>query len=152
MVVDSAHSKIEKLQKNIDLHVPADYCNLVTSARKNPSPFKCNYLSYSFFKNNEEIQTRASVRPGYTKGDPNVSEVKEYRCDPSGDIFHKLSHDTSTGFTLLPQRNRKSISQLQDLYSGLIPISRRKLKDLQEINKVINPDYHSFYDNLPYSV
>lgn len=152
MEVDSVHSKIETYQKNLDLSVPADYCTAIQKARKSPFPYRYNHLDYSFFKNYEAIQTVSSVRPGQGKGDPCITDVKQYRCNADGDIHYKLSHNFDDNFQLLPKRRKSSNNLSPDpLYKAQIPITLKKYNDLQIIKKVLHSDYHQFYDKLPHA-
>ena len=153
MEVDSVHAKIETIQKRTDMEVPADYCRLIRQARRKPFPFKFRYLQYNFFKNFESCQIYDSVRPGLRKGDPCLTDVKQFRCDAQGTVYFKLSHDPHAAYELLPQRRRseRQTDPPPPLYNGRIPISRKKYSDLQDLKLVLHPNNHSFYDSLPFA-
>jgi hypothetical protein len=153
MEVDSVHAKIESAMKNQDLQVPADYCRITTDARKKPSPYQVLYLQHSFFRNFDADMAYDSIRPGTRKGDPCVTDTKQYRCEVDGTVQFKLSHD-SQQFTLLPRRRRSTPTPSPFpplLYSSPIPIQRRKFNDLQDLKAVLHQDYHPFYDSLPHN-
>lgn len=46
-------------------------------------------------------------------------------------------------------KNPLQTRPLECLYTGPIPISREKFKDLQCLKKLCNPVNHEFYNNLP---
>ena len=152
MEVDSVHAKLEARMRKVEVQIPADYCRLITEARKHPRPYRYQYLDHTFFRNFEADQMYESIRPGTKKGDPCVTDVKQYHCKKDGTIQYKLSHSSTEEFQILPHRRRRSVPSTRSLplYNTPIPLPARKFKDLQELKPVLHPNNHAFYDSLPH--
>lgn len=151
MSVDSVHSKIEQRKKKNDLQVPADYCRIIKEARRNPSPFQYKYLDCSFFMDYEKTAVLSSIRPGTSRGDACVFDLRQLKMSTDGSIQFKLDHGEGELHDL-PQRKRRPITNsLEALYSQPLPISSSKFKDLQDMKKILHPDHHAFYDSLPHN-
>ena len=63
----------------------------------------------------------------------------------------KLSFDNE--WEDLPQRLNKKYSvetEIKDLYSREIPLTKQKYTDLLSLKPLIPKDYHSIYENLKY--
>lgn len=72
MEVDSMHAMIEKRLKNQIIHVPAEYINVCRTAKSNNTRYKCEYLTFDYFKDFKQVAFYKSIRPGKLKGDPKV--------------------------------------------------------------------------------
>lgn len=72
MEVDSMHAMIEKRLKNQTIHAPAEYLNICRTAKTNNKKYRCEYLTFPYFKDFKEIALYKSIRPGKMKGDPKV--------------------------------------------------------------------------------
>lgn len=72
MEVDSMHAMIEKRLKNQTIHVPAEYLNVCRTAKSNNKRYKCEYLTFDYFKDFKQVAFYKSIRPGKMKGDPKV--------------------------------------------------------------------------------
>lgn len=153
MEVDSIHSVIErKLGRKREVSVPADYIQIIKTAREKPSPYNIITLKYSdFLKYNTGIYS--SIRPGNVKGDPCVTDICALQYLPEGIIKYKLKFSDS--WVELPRRpSRKAKNTPREhspLYSSQRPIEETKFVHLQELKSVIEPDYHSFYNNLSHN-
>lgn len=151
MEVDSIHSSIEKkLRKRREVYVPADYLNIIHSARQNPKPYGTVYLQYSDFLKFEPV-FYGSIRPGNKVGDPCVNDVVAYQYTPEGVINYKT--DFVNEWTLLPTRPKRVDNNLADhsnLYEEPCPIEETKFKHLQELAKLLPLDYRNFYNSLTY--
>lgn len=148
MEVDSVHSKIEKKIKGKEFYVPFDYVRSILEARTKPSKFNVVVLKYTDFLDFSNGYY-TSVRPGLKKGDPIVADVCAFRYF-EGYIYFKL--DLEENWRALPRRPKThtAFENLPNLYKSPIKITTRKFEDLQYLKKVINEDYHHFYDTLPH--
>lgn len=77
MECDSMHSTIERKISGRVINVPADYVNLLKTARKNPRPYEVQYLNHAYFKDFSKINFVISIRPGRKAGDPTVQNIRE---------------------------------------------------------------------------
>lgn len=153
MEVDSIHATIEKKLRNTIINLPADYVEVCQKARKKPSPYKVKYLSHDFFRKFVGIDFYKSIRPGKTKGDHKVTDIRALKYTPEGEIFYKI--EFSDEWTSIPQRKNTKIEkhdwyQLDQLYTERLKITAKKFADLQAIKKTLSVDYHKFYDDLPH--
>lgn len=150
MEVDSMHSAIERRLKNKVINVPADYIDVIKTARK--EPYYVQYLSHKFFKKFDTVQSYKSIRPGRSVGDAKVNDIRALQYSPIGIISYKLRF--AEPWSELPQRkatvNPKYYHELESLHENQLPIKDRKFQDLQQIKLVLPRDYRDFYDNLPH--
>lgn len=151
MECDSMHSAIERKISGRVINVPADYVNLLKTARINPRPYEVQYLNHTYFKNFSEINFVNSIRPGRKAGDPTVQNIRALKYHSDGSIEYKIKH--SDEFQILPVRFNKKclvvpIENLPRLYYGKLKIKREKFEHLQSLKSTMEPDYHSFYDSL----
>lgn len=151
MECDSVHSAIEAELKNKSIYVPNDYVKICEKARPK-SPYIVKYLEHDFFKDYTKKETLRyiSIRPGMKKGDPVVTDVKNYRYTPEGKMFFKLSYEDDE-WREIPGRKQNNDVVFPNLFHERIKISSRKYKDLQELKSVIPAEHHSVYDNLPHA-
>uniref|UniRef100_A0A6P7GCT5 Uncharacterized protein LOC114328346 n=2 Tax=Diabrotica virgifera virgifera TaxID=50390 RepID=A0A6P7GCT5_DIAVI len=147
MECDSIHACIERKLRNRVVYVPGCYVDICRSA-KAKDPYEVDYLNYSFFKDYSVIKTFSSIRPGNTKGDPKVTDLRAlaYRCD--GAIEYKLLYQDH--WTPLPRRTRAIQDNLDipQLHNAPLKIKPDKFKHLQELKNYIPEDFRLFYDNL----
>lgn len=149
MEVDSTHSLIERSLKNTLIYVPMDYVNVFKKARQNPSPFDVRLLDHSFFLDFSKIGVYKSIRPGRSKGDPIVSNIRGLRYTPDINIQYKLNYEDEWASLPTPRGQNSSAPEAPTpLYSDSLKIQQSKYKHLQELKSVIPKDHHSFYDNL----
>lgn len=152
MECDSVHALIERKIKGKDIYLPADYVRATKEARKKPAPYETQVLKRTFFKNFAEKKHMRyhSIRPGRSKDDPTVTDIKALSYSPDGIIRYKLDFDDE--WRELPIRP-KSITvtdcSYPQLHKSTLKISYSKWKHLQELKSVIPEDCHTFYDNLP---
>lgn len=133
--------------------MPADYVNICKTACKK-SPYKVEYLSFSFFKNIEDnLSFYKSIRPGKKAGDPVVADFKALKYTKEG-IFYKLRH-TEEEWNQLPirvkQQSNVNFDNIPQLYQERLKIKREKYEHLQQLKQSIEVDYHSYFDNLPHA-
>ncbi|CAH1969563.1 unnamed protein product [Acanthoscelides obtectus] len=151
MECDSMHSTIERKTRNIEIYSPAGYIAASKSARLNPKPYEVKYLSHRYFKNFSALKYHTSIRPGYKTGDPTVNDLCAIQYRPDGTLHYKLSFDDD--WMLLDKRSsRKSqgAGEIVPLYQNPLPIKKSKYDHLQDLKAIIPPDYHLFYDTLPF--
>ncbi|XP_072378606.1 uncharacterized protein [Diabrotica undecimpunctata] len=153
MEVDSMHSTIERQLKNKIINIPAEYISIVKHARKLPAPYVVKYLEHTYFKKFEKIQFFKSIRPGRSKGDPKVTDIRALRYESNGSILYKTFYKDK--WQPLPQRRSSRFyscktSDLTQLHQNRRKITLRKFEDLQEIKKTLPSDYHKYYDDLPH--
>ena len=158
MECDSDHALIEKMKKKTDIkiNVPYDWYQLVRTVGKK-NPFKVIEMTQNDFydfsallkgplikrsSNDEKLPFRWNevVKCMYEKKFP---KQMLYAVDYGKDaLFKKLS---------FVRRGQPPIlkNELKQQYSGLIPISEEKKKDLISLFPLIDKRFHSFYENLP---
>nr|CAH7745929.1 unnamed protein product [Callosobruchus chinensis] len=148
MEVDSIHSTIErKLDRRRDVCLPADYVNIIKSARENPSQYNVVPLTYTdFYSYDSGLYT--CIRPGSKAGDACVNDICALQYLPEGNIRYKLKF--SDMWNDLPRRpNRKMYpKEHPPLYTSPCAIELSKFIHLQELKLLMVSDYQSFYDNL----
>lgn len=154
MEVDSMHATIERQLKNKTINVPMDYVEICKSARKR-SPYSVEYLTHTDFKSTKSLQWYSSIRPGYKKGDPVVTNIRALKYTPDEKICYKLQF--SAEWMELPHRKRISNPSTSEAYENLptryknrLKIKKTKYDDLQALKKTLPVDYHTFYDNIPF--
>nr|CAH7752982.1 unnamed protein product [Callosobruchus chinensis] len=139
MECDSMHSTIERKISGRVINVPADYVNLLKTARINPRPYEVQYLDHTYFKNFSEINFVNSIRPGRKAGDPTVQNIRALKYNSDGSIEYKIRH--SDEFQTLPVRFKKCsaipMESLPNLYHGKLKIKREKFEHLQAL-KILN--------------
>jgi len=150
MEVDSVHSVIERmLRRKREVSVPADYMNIIKSARQKPSIYQVISVQYTDFLKYDKGMY-ASIRPGNKKGDPCVTDICALQYLPEGVIKYKLQF--SDAWVELPRRPfRNNTFSHTPLYASPRQIEDTKFIHLQELKSVIEPDYHEFYNNLRHS-
>ncbi|CAI6355942.1 unnamed protein product [Macrosiphum euphorbiae] len=154
MPCDSVHSMIEKVIKNKEIYLPSDYLKLTKTARQNPSPYESILMVHSDFKDYKDVLFYKSIRPGKSKGDPEVKDIRALKYDPiSQKIYFKLKFDDE--YQEIPQynRSRKIIDfnkEAPNLYQSRNVLTLSKWNDLQKLKGVLPRDVHDFYDNLPH--
>ena len=147
MECDAVHSLIERRLNRREIYLPGEYVSLTRQARQKPFPLDTKYLHHDFFKNYSDpaVQWYQSLRPvGAT-----VADIRAIQYTPAGVIYVKTDLDSE--YTPLRKgKNIPTVIQYKDLYSSKPKISFEKYQQLQEITKVMDSDYHSFYKNLPH--
>ena len=178
MEVDSVHSTIERRLRHRQIYWPADYIEVISSARTHPSPYIVKNLHFSFFRDFSKIMYYRSIRPGNSAGDSQVVDIRGLLYSPDGVIQYKLHHWTplarrlnkatpvrgllyspdgviqyklhhSDAWTPLPRRpNKATPVSKTQLYKQPRPIKKTKWEHLQQLKMVIPREYHAFYDQL----
>lgn len=154
MECDSTHALIERKLKGREITLPSQYVSVVKEARKKPCPLDVEYLTHDFFKNYDEksIIRFESIRPGKMKNDPTVSDLRNLKYLPSGEIQYKLIFTDE--YKDLPQRTKMitlADVNIKPLFKERLPIKSTKWKHLQDLKPTLDKEVHSFYDELPHS-
>lgn len=150
MCCDSVHSVIERKIKNRIISVPADYVNIIETARKNPMPYNVIYLEHTFFKAYSNLKYYSSIRPGKKAGDPVVTDLRALKYNGS-DLTIEYKLKMTDAWQCIPQRPGKFLAEKPvGLYDSAPGIQKDKYDHLQELTKVLKSDYHLFYKNLKY--
>lgn len=153
MEVDAVHAMIENKITNETIFLPSDYLRLSVNARKK-QPLEPKEVTYDFVQDfsRTDLLMYSSIRPGKKPRDPCVTDLKEIKYSPNGNIEYKLKFDTP--FTLLPLRRRRleaaRLFEFQQYRCSPIKLKLSKWKHLQELKAVIPQSCHSFYDSLPH--
>ncbi|CAG4952562.1 unnamed protein product [Parnassius apollo] len=120
MEADTMHSTIERVLKNKDINVPAEYVGVCRSGRKKPKPCDVTYLGHKYFKN-------------FNDSDPKVTNIRALRYTPSGEIYFKLRFPDE--WQTIPQRKSSNVvpllfTQLRNLHATGRKITAGKFEDL----------------------
>jgi len=151
MECDSMHSSIERR----DVQVTADYVQIIRNERLFLQPYSVVYLDHAFFKDFSRNLVYPSIRPGNKVGDPTVIDIRDLKY--SMDNMNSFKTDCDDSYTLLLRSRRAarpiassatSQSAAPVMYKECLPIKSEKFVHLQQLKKVILPDYHYFYDSL----
>lgn len=131
--------------------MPSDFIRITKTARKNPSQLGATLLKYDFFLNFKTNLTYSSIRPGRTKGDPEVKDIRSLLYNPTTKrIMYKLMFDDP--YNDIPIGRKSVIMQneikYENLYKKPLSITLSKFLDLQKLKQFLPPETHSFYDNL----
>jgi len=91
MECDAVHSVIERKLKNKEIYLPSEFIRLTKEARKHPEPYEAKHLSHDNFLDFKNHHHYKSIRPGRTKGDPEVKDIRSLKYDPKAQkIQYKL--------------------------------------------------------------
>lgn len=110
-------------------------------------------LTYKYFLDFKDHQIYRSMRPGNSKGDPEVKDVRAFKYNPNSLVIEfKLLFDDM--YCALPQRVKSlhpeiNINSYKSLYLKPIDLTLSAWEDLQKLKTVMPVDVHSFYNNLP---
>lgn len=92
MEADSIHSLIQRKLKNATINVPAEYIKICQNARRNPSPYKVEYLGHEFFKDFSKLKRLSSIHPGFKVGDPVVTDLRCLKYNQDGSSVQTKTH------------------------------------------------------------
>ncbi|KAK7101154.1 hypothetical protein V1264_023990 [Littorina saxatilis] len=150
MEVDSVNSAIENKLRRRQIFWPAEYVEVITSARES-QPYKVVQVDHTFFKDFSDLRYYKSIRPGTASGDPQVVDIRCLKYLPDGTVHNKLHY--SDEWQPLPQRRRRAHGDpgvINQLYRARLPIKDTKWQHLQQLKEVLPADYHHYYDGLPH--
>lgn len=148
MEVDSVHHTIEIKLKKREIHLPTDYINVCKDARTK-NPYRVKYFDFSCFDDYSSLKYYTSIRPGTSKGDPSVTDIRCLKYKPDSFIQYKLNYDDE--WKNLPLRNSKiGVYQVNKLYKEPIKIKNEKFNHLQQLKSVLPKHTWQYYDNLPH--
>lgn len=128
------------------INLPADYVDIVISARQNKR-FNVEYVTHPFFKKFTEVIDLKTI--GLEVKTLNEVAALKYN-GIAGTIAYKLKY--SDDYTDLPSSpfNISLFEQLPPLFKSSLPISKDKYSALQQLKSCIPSDYRFYYDNLPF--
>lgn len=147
MECDSIHSLIERKIRKKDAYIPQQFIEYTKAARIHPMPLKAELLDHKFFKNYDKNLYCDSIRPGSTKNDPRVVDVKAYKYE-GRKISYKLSHDPGESFKNLQCKvntNFKPTEKFQPLNKQKLKLSKNKAEDICSLKDSIPAEYHFYY-------
>ncbi|XP_008185188.1 uncharacterized protein LOC100161732 isoform X2 [Acyrthosiphon pisum] len=151
---DSVHSAIESVLKNKEIYLPSDYVKLTKIARQKPNPYDSTLMTHSDFQDYKDIVFYKSIRPGKSKGDPEVRDIRAIKYDPTTQkIYFKLNFDDQYQEIPKYHKAKKKVDinkEVTSLYQNRMVLSFSKWSDLQKLKIVLPRDVHDFYDNLPH--
>ena len=102
MEVDSVPAAIERKLRDRQIFWPAEYTQVIVSARQHPKPYAVKTVDRTFFRDFSKIQQCKRIRPGTVAGDPHAVDLRALRNTPDGLIPYKLMH--SDEWQALPRR------------------------------------------------
>lgn len=147
MEADSVHATLEQYFKP-PINAPSDYIARMRLARPK-QPYNVNVVDFNFFLKYEDLATNlSSLRPGKKTGDPTVTDIRQLRYLPNGEICFQLGY--AGEWNPLPQRRKPGTSVPKKMYCSELPIAESKFRHLQELRSVIEKDHHAFYNALKF--
>jgi hypothetical protein len=154
MECDSVHAAVGRKIKNKDIYIPQRYVELIQDSRESQdNPYQVKYVDYDFFRDFSKLKYFTSIRPGNTVGEPVVTDIRILKYTVNGDILYKLHYSDKDFKEIRKPRNSNPTfnESLPMSYTKALPLRKSKYNHLQQIKSVIPKDYHSFYDQLPYT-
>ncbi len=149
MEVDSVHATIERKINSRTIYLPQDYTDLIQSARVKEKPYEVQYMSNEDFMDYSKFRAYKSIRPGHKTSDPHVTDLRQIKYNPDGTLDYKLDHREN--WKQLGKKVRvDSSTTFPKLFSGRLPITKRKFEDLQDLLHVLPESHHLFYKSLPH--
>ncbi|KAK4880778.1 hypothetical protein RN001_008924 [Aquatica leii] len=95
-------------------------------------PYNVTYLTFQFFKSFSSLAYYSLIRPGFKKGDPQVTDIRCLRYNPSGFIEFKLIYNKDC--KILPKRRKDEVfnknvsaSNIPCLYKENLKIEKKSL-------------------------
>lgn len=123
-----------KLTK-IEIYLPTDYINVCKDVRSK-NPYRVKYWDFSCFKDYSLLEYYTSIRPGYKKGDPAVTDIRCFKYNPDSTIQYKINYDDQ--WIKLPNKNRKEHNNtITNLYNKPIKIKEDTFLYLQQLKLVL---------------
>jgi hypothetical protein len=159
MEVDSVHSCIESACRNVDIHAPTGYYQLVATCRRK-NPYQVIVMDTSQFGDYRELS--ASLirnRRQSTSNIVNWLKIKWMKYDRSSPNTIFFRYDYESDFAEInvraKSRGRKTskIPHVKPLFREPPTISTAKYFDLMSLcdDGIILRDYQSFYKNLAHA-
>ncbi|XP_075156569.1 uncharacterized protein LOC142229878 [Haematobia irritans] len=154
MECDTVHSQIEKKKRKCVncIHHPHDWATLISTTSHKYSAVEM--AQEEFFDFGTLLKDKYSWTNKNNSGDKfQWKDVRWLRYESSklGTIQYKLSLNMDEEFKdlVITRRGKKKIDvELNQCYSGPLPISLNKKRDLQSILPFISAEFHDFYNNL----
>ena len=76
--------------KKKPVYCPADYIDIIKTARLQPQLYKAKYLDHSFFRDCTSVDYLKSILPESRAGDPTVTDLRAIKYNLDGAILYKL--------------------------------------------------------------
>ena len=132
--VDSVHAAIERRLRDRQIFWPAEYTQVIISARQHPKLYTVRTADRTFFRGFSKIQQYKSMWPGTVAGDPQVVDLEGPFAIPMADSFRTslciLKSAPQTG------RAQQWSMAITKLYKHSLPIKNKsKWQHLQELKK-----------------
>lgn len=92
----------------------------------------------------DNLMRYRSIRPGRSKNDPAVTDLRELHLFPNGKICYKIHFEDEVKY--LPERLKEIEPNREPsrLFQSQLKISEEKFNHLQEIKTIL--EYHTFYN------
>ncbi|XP_067614936.1 uncharacterized protein, partial [Eurosta solidaginis] len=151
---DTVHAQIEKKKRNssVSIQHPHDWSNLIAATNK-------KYITQDM-KQEDFYNFHALMKDKYTWRSNNTNGEKfewklvrwlRYAKKEPGLIRYKYSLDMDDSFKELnisARRKRNQNIEPSKCYTGPLPISVNKKRDLLDMLPLIKPELHNFYQNI----
>ncbi|XP_062577208.1 uncharacterized protein LOC134239069 [Saccostrea cucullata] len=160
MECDSMHSAIEFAKKKTEIYIPQQWSTVIRMARRK-DPYNVVPLTHEDIWDFKKVQSQSMK---YSKVEYNGTKINwlnikwlRFMKEDSENILFKYDFEeefrkmkvTGSGKRGRPEKSKN----LPRKYNGKQPVSQAKKKDLLNLckSKVISPEYHDYYKNLPCS-
>lgn len=161
MPVDSMHALIDRSVKNVPIWAPHEWLTIANTARCNPKPYECKWLTHDFFLNWKSLLFALPLTLKDSNGEKMLwSQIRTatfsiatrghfsftYHCVKDATI-----HNAMINFNA--KRTRGFVKPTL-LYNAALPISHAKYTDLMKLvkNNTIPIIHHNFYRQLPHNM
>ena len=151
MEVDSVHGHIEGKMGKTEMYLPHHFIQKTEEARiQGGNPYRAVYLEHGFFQDysGPENMIYSSIRPGNSKGEPVVQDLRWIRYEPHGEIKYKCTYDAE--LQSLPRRPRlKKEHTFPKLFTSARPLTYDQYMDLLYLAENLLPkDCLLYYKSL----
>ncbi|CAH1163388.1 unnamed protein product [Phaedon cochleariae] len=170
---DSMHALIERRKKNQTVYVPEQWVTIIRSAKVTGKPYgvkemdQCKILDFKDLMN-KQINFEWDIDGNKVKWNKvrclKIEREKTNFIQLHYDFLSETSHyidldkkpvqrNCSTWKSKMTQIASRTATDVFPAYSGPIPISKAKYKDLNSLctSKAIPDMYHNYYKNLQYN-
>lgn len=132
--------------------MPYHFVQKTQEARIQGPPYRAVYLEHGFFRDYsvEQKMIYPSIRPGNTKGEPVVLDLRWIQYEPHGEIKSKCAYDVE--LQSLPRRPRlKKDHTFPQLFAAMRPLTYDQDVDLFYLAETLMPnDCLLYYKALPH--
>jgi len=96
------------------------------------------------------IKYYTSIRPGTSKGDPSVTDVRCIKYKPDSFIQFKLNYTHK--WQDLPHRNKIGHFEVKKMYTERLKIKNETFNQLQQLKSVLPKHTWEYYDNMTHTI